>query len=33
MLAILSTRDEKDAEYDDKLIAQAAKVTVETLRR
>ncbi|MFF4878716.1 class A beta-lactamase [Micromonospora sp. NPDC000668] len=33
VLAILSTRDEKDAEYDDKLIAQAAKVTVETLRR
>ncbi|WP_406076760.1 class A beta-lactamase [Micromonospora sp. NBC_00858] len=33
VLAILSTRDEKDAEYDDKLIAQAAKVTVDTLRR
>ncbi|MFG3691577.1 class A beta-lactamase [Micromonospora sp. NPDC047740] len=32
-LAVLSSRDEKDAEYDDKLIAQAAKLTVEALRR
>ncbi|MFE9206878.1 class A beta-lactamase [Micromonospora sp. NPDC007230] len=33
VLAVLSSRDEKDAEYDDKLIAQAAKLTVEALRR
>jgi beta-lactamase class A len=32
VLAILSSRDEKDAEYDDRLIARAAKVTVEALR-
>ncbi|MFI6272814.1 class A beta-lactamase [Micromonospora zamorensis] len=33
VLAILSTRDEKDAPYDDRLIARAATVTVEALRR
>ncbi|MFE9655933.1 class A beta-lactamase [Micromonospora sp. NPDC006431] len=33
VLAVLSSRDEKDAEHDDKLIAQAAKLTVEALRR
>lgn len=33
VLAVLSRRTEKDAEYDDNLVAQAAKVTVEALRR
>ncbi|GAA3776568.1 class A beta-lactamase [Plantactinospora mayteni] len=33
VLAILSRRAGKNAEYDDRLIAQAAKLTVEALRR
>ncbi|WP_442791996.1 class A beta-lactamase [Micromonospora sp. NBC_01796] len=33
VLAILSSRDKQDAEYDDALIAEAAKVVTEALRR
>lgn len=32
VLAILTTRDEKDAEYDERLIVEATKATVEALR-
>ncbi|MCY7856670.1 class A beta-lactamase [Bacillus sonorensis] len=32
VLAILSSRDQKDAEYDDKLIAQAAKEVIDALQ-
>lgn len=32
MIAVMSDRAEKDADYDDALIAQAAKVVVDTLR-
>jgi beta-lactamase class A len=32
VLAILSSRDQKDAEHDDRLIARAAKLTIEALR-
>jgi beta-lactamase class A len=32
VLAILSNRTEKDAEYNDKLIAEAAKQAVKTLK-
>ncbi|MDG4840230.1 class A beta-lactamase [Micromonospora sp. WMMD967] len=31
VLAVLSTRDQKDADYDDALIAQAAEVTISAL--
>ncbi|MBM7644843.1 beta-lactamase class A [Scopulibacillus daqui] len=33
VLAILSSRDKKDAAYNDKLIAQAAKVTLDTFKQ
>jgi beta-lactamase class A len=33
VIAILSSRDAKDAEYDNSLIAQAAKVTLDALTR
>lgn len=33
VLAILSSREEKDASSDDTLIAEAAKATIEALRR
>ncbi|WP_320065918.1 class A beta-lactamase [Micromonospora sp. RTGN7] len=33
VLAILSSRDEADAEYDEKLIARATEATVDALRR
>lgn len=32
IITILSSRDKKDATYDDKLIAQAAKVTINALK-
>jgi beta-lactamase class A len=32
ILAILSSRDKKDADYDDKLIAQATEVVIDTLK-
>lgn len=32
VIAVYSSREEQDADYDDRLIAQAAQVAVETLR-
>jgi beta-lactamase class A len=32
ILAILSSRDKKDADYNDKLIAQATEVVIDTLK-
>lgn len=32
VLAILSSRDRRDAGHDDRLIARAAKLTIEALR-
>ncbi|MEC2818032.1 class A beta-lactamase, partial [Bacillus cereus] len=32
VLAILSNHDKKDAEYDDKLIADTTKVVLDTLK-
>jgi beta-lactamase class A len=32
VIAVLSSRDKKDAEYNDKLIAQATKVALDALK-